>query len=241
MRIYLPSRRVSSCLVGLAPADALRRLGRVVVIASAWLGQKHSERKARGAPLSSRLCGCCPHRGGRDGASEQRWWAGGLVGAMCSITWSSHAEPSARRQRSPTPTSSSERAGSQGSWPWSQRPRSRSMGRRGRSCRSASAGDRGQAMQAQHRGSPRFSAPGALRLASSPPTATPDRRSASYRTKLCFPFHWTDLVSALHVFAATGLSADETNLAATLMWLRRHQRSDGCWTSGLQKRAEPRC
>ena len=45
----------------------------------------------------------------------------------------------------------------------------------------------------------------------------PDRRSASYRTKLCFPFHWTDLVSALHVFAATGLSVGRTNTAATVM------------------------
>lgn len=71
------------------------------------------------------------------------------------------------------------------------------------------------------------------------PDPYPDRKAASYWTKLAFPFRWTDLVSSLDAIALTGRGAEDSHVADALAWLARHQGRDGLWRSGYPKTRDP--
>ncbi len=71
------------------------------------------------------------------------------------------------------------------------------------------------------------------------PDAYPDRRSAGYWTKLAFPFHWTDVVSALDTVALIGLEATAPDVACGLDWVRENQQPDGLWRCGYAHSPDP--
>ena len=71
------------------------------------------------------------------------------------------------------------------------------------------------------------------------PDAYPDRRSASYWTKLAFPFRWTDVVSALDTVALIGLGAAQPDVARGLDWVREHQLANGLWRCGYPNSPDP--
>lgn len=66
-----------------------------------------------------------------------------------------------------------------------------------------------------------------------------DRRSASYWTKLTYPFRWTDVVSSLDAIAEAGVSTANAGVAKGLSWLVAHQRGDGLWHTGYPKTRDP--
>jgi hypothetical protein len=60
-----------------------------------------------------------------------------------------------------------------------------------------------------------------------------DRRTPEFWTGFCYPFWFTDLLSALDSLSRLGFSAQDPEIRRGLDWFVEHQRKDGGWTLKL--------
>jgi hypothetical protein len=67
------------------------------------------------------------------------------------------------------------------------------------------------------------------------PDRYPDRRAASFWTKLTYPFRFTDILSSLDSLSLLGFSKYDSQIEKALHWLTTQQKENGLWRSSYEK------
>ncbi len=67
------------------------------------------------------------------------------------------------------------------------------------------------------------------------PDKYPDRKAASFWTKIKYPFWWTDILSALDSLSWLGFSKNDPDIMSGFDWLVTNQEETGLWRSGYPK------
>lgn len=67
------------------------------------------------------------------------------------------------------------------------------------------------------------------------PDRYPDRRAASFWTKIAYPFRFTDILSSLDSLSLLGFSRDDSQIEKALDWLTTKQEESGLWRSSYEK------
>lgn len=66
------------------------------------------------------------------------------------------------------------------------------------------------------------------------PDKYPDRRTASFWTKIRYPFWFTDILSALDSLSWLGFSVNDVHIAEGVEWLVLHQQNTGLWKASYE-------
>ena len=67
------------------------------------------------------------------------------------------------------------------------------------------------------------------------PDRYPDRRAASFWTKITYPFWFTDILSSLDSLSLLGFSKNDSQIEKALDWLTTNQKENGLWKSSYEK------